>query len=255
MSKQTYNLAASCWADVKAQTYDVAILPWGAVEPHNYHLPYATDVYESDAVALESARLAWDEGAKAVVLPAVPWGVNTGQLDLKLCLNMMPSTQMLILKDIVENLNRHGIKKLIIVNSHGGNIFTPMIRELSVTHPEVFICTIDWWKAFNAEAYFAEPGDHAGELETSVMMHIQPDLVLPIELAGDGASKTFKTEGLKKRWAWAQREWTSITESTGVGNPKQASAEKGEQFFKDVTKKIAKFIVELSSADLNDMYE
>lgn len=58
MSKQTYNLAASCWADVKDETYDVAILPWGAIEPHNYHLPYATDVYESDAVALESARLA-----------------------------------------------------------------------------------------------------------------------------------------------------------------------------------------------------
>ncbi|WP_297095725.1 creatininase family protein [uncultured Draconibacterium sp.] len=255
MSKQTYNLAASCWADVKDQTYDVAILPWGAVEPHNYHLPYATDVYESDAVALESARLAWEEGARSVVLPAVPWGVNTGQLDLKLCLNMMPSTQMLILNDLVENLIRHGIQKLVIINGHGDNNFSSILREFSVTHPDIFICCMEWWKACDAAVYFDEPGDHAGELETSVMMHLKPELVLPVELAGDGASKSFKIEALKKRWVWAQRQWTSISKSTGVGNPNNASAEKGELFYKEVIQKIAGFLTEFSSCDLSEMYE
>lgn len=255
VSKQLYHLAESCWADVKDQTYDLAVLPWGAVEPHNYHLPYATDVFEAEAVALESARQAWEHGARPVVLPTIPWGVNTGQLDLKLCLNMMPSTQMVILKDLVENLIRHGIRKLVIVNSHGGNSFTTMIRELSVTHPELFICCLDWWKACDAAAWFDEPGDHAGELETSVMMHLVPDLVLPLELAGDGASKSFKIEALKKRWVWAQRQWTSITDSTGVGNPQKASAEKGKQFLAAVTKQIAGFVVELAASDLNEMYE
>ncbi|MCW0483906.1 creatininase family protein [Gaoshiqia sediminis] len=255
MSKQLYNLSASCWADVKQQTYDVAVLPWGAIEPHNYHLPFATDVIQAEAVALESARLAWEEGARVIVLPTVPWGVNTGQLDLKLCLNMMPSTQLVILKDLVENLKRHGIQKLILVNGHGGNNFIPMIRELSVTHPEVFICCIDWWKVCKAETYFDEPGDHAGELETSVMMHLVPGLVLPLDIAGDGSAKNFKPEGLKARWAWAQRQWTSITESTGVGNPKQATAEKGAHFLNDVTQKIAKFITELSSCNINEIYE
>lgn len=253
--KQTYNLATSCWADVKNQNYDVAILPWGAIEPHNYHLPFATDVYEAESVALESARLAWEKGARPVVLPTVPWGVNTGQLDLKLCLNMMPSTQMLILKDLVENISRHGIQKLFIINSHGGNNFVAMIRELSVSHPKVFICCMDWWKACNATAYFDEPGDHAGELETSVMMHLEPDLVLPIEVAGEGASKSFKIEALRERWAWAQRQWTSITESTGVGNPKLASADKGERFYKDVTQRIAQLVKQLSTCDLENMYE
>lgn len=255
MSKQLYNLATSCWCDVKDLTYDVAILPWGAVEPHNYHLPFATDVYEAESVALESSRLAWEKGARPVVLPTVPWGVNTGQLDLKLCLNMMPSTQMIILKDLVENLIRHGIQKLVIINGHGGNNFSSIIREFSVTHPDIFVCCMDWWKACDAAAYFEEPGDHAGELETSVMMHLKPELVLPVDLAGDGSSRSFKIDALKKRWVWAQRQWTSITESTGVGNPKKASAAKGDQFFAEVIKKIATFLVELAASDLKEMYE
>lgn len=255
MKSKPFYLAHSTWSEVKDMTYDLAVLPWGAVEPHNYHLPYSTDVIQAELIALKSAELAWSVGVKSIVLPAVPWGVNTGQLDLKLCLNMMPSTQLIILNDLVENLKRHAINKLVIINSHGGNNFVPIIRELSVKHPEVFICTIDWWKVCNAEAYFTESGDHAGELETSVMMHLVPELVLPIETAGDGKAKNFKTEGLKQRWAWAQRRWSSISESTGVGNPALASAENGQRFIDDSVKKIAGFFIELAKTETNEMYE
>jgi creatinine amidohydrolase len=66
----------------------------GATEAHNYHLPYGTDAYEAAHVAAESAKKAWDAGARVVVLPAIPFGVNTGQLDIRLCINMNPSTQL-----------------------------------------------------------------------------------------------------------------------------------------------------------------
>jgi creatinine amidohydrolase len=93
MSGRPWVLAETQWKVVSQTKYDVAILPWGATEAHNYHLPYATDVYESDWVAAESARRAWDEGAKVIVLPTVPFGVNTGQLDIPLCINMNPCTR------------------------------------------------------------------------------------------------------------------------------------------------------------------
>jgi len=61
--------------------------PWGATEPHNYHLPYATTTTD-DRAARSEAELAWNRGARVVVLPTVPFGVNTGQLDLRLAINM-----------------------------------------------------------------------------------------------------------------------------------------------------------------------
>ena len=69
MNARPWVLSETTWGTVKEDPYEVAVLPWGATEAHNYHLPYGTDCYESTAVAEESARKAWDRGARVVVLP------------------------------------------------------------------------------------------------------------------------------------------------------------------------------------------
>lgn len=250
-----YILAETNWKTVKEEKYTVAVLPWGATEAHNYHLPYSTDNILAEEVALEAAKIAWNGNAKVVVLPTVPFGVNTGQLDVSLCINMNPSTQLAVLSDIVDVLQRQNINKLVIVNAHGGNGFKPIIRELSIKYPKVFVSAINWWKVESENDYFEEPEDHAGELETSVTMYLKPDLVLPLSEAGNGDAKQFKLQGLKEGWVTAQRKWTSVTKDTGVGNPKKATKEKGELFFKAVTKKIASFFEELHHSNLDDMYE
>jgi creatinine amidohydrolase len=250
-----YILAETNYKVVKDENYTVAILPWGATEAHNYHLPYATDNIQAEQVAIEAAKIAWNNKAKTVVLPTIPFGVNTGQLDVPLCINMNPSTQYAILKDIVYVLNKQQIHKLVIVNAHGGNNFKQITRELSVEFPDVFICSLNWWQITDTTQYFEEPGDHDGELETAVMMHLTPNLVLPLSEAGDGAARTFKIKGLKEGWVSSQRKWTSVTKDTGVGDPKKATKEKGAIFFKVVTEKIASFFEELHNADLNDLYE
>ena len=254
MKPRPYILAETNWKNVKSQDYKVAILPWGATEAHNYHLPYATDNYQAEYVSAESAGKAWAKGAKTIVLPIIPFGVNTGQLDVDLCMNMNPSTQYAILKDVVDVLSRHKVNKLLILNGHGGNNFKQMIRELHIEYPDVFVCTMDWWRAFDPLAVFDEPGDHAGELETSAVMHIKPDLVLPLAEAGDGAERKFKIKGLREGWVTAQRKWTSATKDTGVGNPSLATKEKGERYLKMVTDEIGGFLVDLAAADLDDMY-
>ncbi|TVZ57530.1 creatinine amidohydrolase [Flavobacteriaceae bacterium MAR_2010_105] len=248
-------LAETNWKSVKERTFTVAILPWGATEAHNYHLPYATDNYQAEYVAIEAAEIAWNNHAKIVVLPTIPFGVNTGQIDIPLCINMNPSTQYAVLKDIVQVLDKQNIQKLVIVNSHGGNNFKQMIRELSLEFPSVFVCALNWWQVANAKKYFDEPGDHAGELETSAIMHISPNLVLPLEQAGGGTSKTFKLKGLKEGWVTTQRQWTEVSEDTGVGNPQFASKEKGKAFLDTIVQKVADFFEELHHSDLNNMYE
>jgi creatinine amidohydrolase len=183
MQPRPYVLAESNWKAVKNTPFEVGILPWGATEPHNYHLPYATDNYETSAIAERAAEIAWKKGAKVVVLPTVPFGVNTGQLDLKLALNMNPSTQHALLTDIASAIAGQGVRKLLILNGHGGNDFRQMIRELQ-PKVDLFICVINWWTCVKGADYFDEPGDHAGEMETSIMMSLEPGLVRPLTEAG-----------------------------------------------------------------------
>jgi len=249
-----YILGESTWAMVRDAHYELAVLPWGATEAHNTHLPYATDIIESEAVAAESSRLAWDEGARVVVLPAIPFGVNTGQLDVAYCVNMNPSTQALVLGDVVRSLAPHGVRKLVVLNGHGGNDFRQMVRELQPA-TSMFLCALNYYVCLDAKTYFDEPGDHAGELETSLMMAIAPELVAPLETAGSGTARRFRVRGLREGWAWAPRRWTQVTDDTGVGNPAKATADKGRRYFDAVCRQIADFLVELARADPEAMYE
>ena len=253
-ASRPFVLADTTWESVRTTAFEVAVLPWGATEAHNRHLPYATDTIESEAVAVEAARLAWDSGARVIVLPTVPFGVNTGQREVPLCLNMNPSTQLALLRDIVQSVTRCGVRKLLILNGHGGNDFRQMIRELQPT-VELLLCQLNWYSCIDPRPYFTESGDHAGELETSVMQHLVPELVRPLEQAGSGRAKRFAVQGFRDGWAWTPRHWIEVTEDTGVGNPAAASAEKGSRFFTAVTERIAGFLKELAESDPAALYE
>jgi creatinine amidohydrolase len=75
-------LAGTTWKSIKDRKIDLAVLPWGATEAHNLHLPFATDNVMVDKNAAEAAQIEWNAGSLVVVLPAIPFGVNTGQLDI-----------------------------------------------------------------------------------------------------------------------------------------------------------------------------
>jgi len=109
MANRPFILAETTWKTVDATPYEVAVLPWGATEAHNYHLPYATDTIQCDRVAARAAEQAWSRGARVIVLPTIPFGVQTTQQDIKLCINMNPSTQAAVLRDVVDSLANQGI--------------------------------------------------------------------------------------------------------------------------------------------------
>lgn len=248
-------LADTNWKTIQSKKIDLVVLPWGATEAHNYHLPYGTDVFEAEEIAAVAAQIATTKGANVMVLPAIPFGVNTGQSDIKLDINLNPTTQLAIIADVLETLNRQGIKKLLIVNSHGGNDFKWMLRELGLKFPEMFLSTSNWFQALNKKEFFELDGDHADEMETSIMLYLKPELVLPLNEAGNGEEKKLKIKEFGEGWAWTERRWSKITADTGVGNPKLATAEKGEKYFKAITEKVAKLMIEISNANLTDLYE
>lgn len=249
-----YILTETHWSDISEQEFDLAILPWGATEAHNFHLPYGTDNYETEALVYEAARMAWKLGAKVIVLPTIPLGVNTGQSDIYMTLNMNPSTQQAILEDVVDSLDGYGIEKLLVVNGHGGNDFRQILREVGANYPDMLLATCNWFQSVDQGRIFENAGGHADEMETSLMLYAHPELVKSLDEAGDGKAKEFSVEALNESWAWTERKWTSISEDTGVGDPRKATLEKGEQYFKEVTQKLATLFGDLAQTDNSKLY-
>src|SRR5665213_1769603 len=217
--------------DLKQKKIDVVLLPWGATEPHNLHLPYGTDTILSNDIALETSRKAELMGIHSIILPSIPFGSqNPGQIDEPLCIHARYETQKAILTDIVAALDRQNFHKLIIINAHGGNSFKNMVRDLAIDFPSVTIIVVDWFAIEPQSPYFEHRDGHAGEMETSAMMHFHPEWVLPLEQAGEGIEHPFAIESLNKKIGWTPRNWNYATTDTGIGNPKAASAEKGQQY-------------------------
>lgn len=245
------DLSVTCYGKVRDEKYDLVILPWGATEPHNLHLPYLTDCILAHDVAVDAARLAREQyGVNCMVLPAVNMGSqNPGQRELPFCIHARYETQKAILTDIVASLRAQGFSRLLIVNGHGGNCFKNMIRDLAVDFPEFVIASSEWFKVCAAKEYFDCPGDHADELETSVMMHYHPELVNLAE-AGPGSSKPFAAQTLNQGVAWIPRNWQKITTDTGIGDPSLATAAKGARFARAVAERYAELLRELTQGTI-----
>ena len=242
------DLSVSAYGVTRPLDYDVVLLPWGATEPHNLHLPYLTDAILAHDVAVDAAQLALDEyGVRAMVLPPVAMGAqNPGQCDLKFCIHYRYDTQRAVLADTVASLHHQGFRKLLIVNGHGGNTFKSMIRDLAVDYPDFFILSSEWFTVLPAGEWFDAPGDHADELETSVMMHYHPELADLAE-AGPGLANPFALQSLREKTAWLPRHWTRVTADTGIGDPRHATPEKGRRFAEAVARKYAVLLKELAA--------
>lgn len=237
------------YGEVSEHNYDLALLPWGAFEPHNRHLPYLTDCILSYEIACDCADQVNDRGVTCMVLPPVWFGSqNAGQWNKPFCVHTRSETQKAILTDIVTSLHGQGFRKLVIINGHGGNSFKPYVRDLGMTFPDFHIVVADWWAIVPTNDYFEEkPDDHAGEQETSVMLHYHPELV-EMNRAGDGKVSPSQIKAIDQKIGWMPRHWDEISVDTGIGNPKKSTAEKGARYAQAVIDKISELLVGLKDA-------
>lgn len=251
MDNREIDLSVSCYGKTRNLDYDIVALPWGATEPHNLHLPYLTDCILSHDVAVDAARRALSAyGVRCMVMPPVAMGSqNPGQRELKFCIHSRYETQKAILTDIVAALYHQGIRRMVIVNGHGGNCFKNMIRDLSVDYPDFVIASSEWFTVLPSKDFFDAPGDHADEVETSVMMHYHPELVR-LEEAGSGNWKPFALETLRQKVAWIPRNWLKVSTDTGIGDPRAATAEKGKRFAEAIADRYAQLFKELAKDDI-----
>jgi creatinine amidohydrolase len=258
-SPRPWVLAETNYAYTKEHRYDTAVLPLGATEPHNFHLPYGTDTFQCDEVGERICAAAHARGAKVVLLPTIPYGTETNQMAFPLAMNVNPSTLAAMIRDLVDALVHHGVKKILLLNGHGGNEMKWLLRELHMQTPaKLFLCN---WYQVAGDKYrdiYVDAGDHAGEMETAMMLAYRPHLVVHNSdgslHADDGAVQEPKFEAVRKGWVAITRPWHLLTTNTGVGNPHPATADKARQMMEIVVERLAQFLVELSAAPLDDKF-
>ena len=254
-----WKLAETNYGVVKQQKYEVAVLPFGATEPHNLHLPYGMDTLEADAVGEKLCEAAWQRGARVLLLPTVPYGTQTNQQKFPLAMNLNPSTLNAVTSDLVDSLAQHGFRKIVLLNSHGGNELKGLLRELYGRTPaHLFLCN---WYAIFEDVYheiFLEPDDHAGEMETSFALAFCPELVARNPdgtlTADEGRKAQTRFEAVNRGWVSITRPWHLLTTNSGVGNPHAASAEKGQRMIDVLVDRLAGFLVELSEAEVDEQF-
>ena len=246
-----YVLHEANFAQLKQLKPNLAVLPWGATEGHNYHLPHGTDVVEGTALGEAAVARANAQGARAVLLPTIPFGNDNAQLRGQVAtITMRTSTEQLVLHDVAESLVRQGIHRLILLNFHGGNEFKSIIRDVMLDLP-IFIVQVHGYKVAEIKSLLDDPnGDHADEFETSLMMHLAPNWVAPLATADDGAqTKSHTPATTSNPGVWYPRDWEYLTASTGTGNPKASTAEKGKVIFNRLVDALVPIVVELSTVE------
>jgi len=256
---RTWLLAESTLHEVRAAQYEVAVLPFGATEPHNTHLPYGTDTLECEAIGRAVCQQAHEDGAKVVLLPAIPYGTETNMHRFPLAMNLHPSTLLAVTADLVESIAGSGIRKIVLLNSHGGNELKPFLRELCLkTKAKLFLC--NWYRMISDryDTIFEAREDHAGEMETSLGLAFFPELVVRASDGGlradEGATNPTRFAAVNEGWVSITRPWHLLTTQSGSGNPHAASAEKGRQVMDLIVSRLAPFLVELSGSPLDEKF-
>ena len=171
-----------------------------------------------------------------------------------LAMNLNPSTLARVITDLVDSLAIHGVRKCVLLNGHGGNDLKWLLRELHLATPvKLFLC--NWWKvaADQYSAMFEDAGDHAGEMETSMGLAHFADLV-KMEQADEGTMAVTRFDAVNRGWVEITRPWHLLTTNSGAGDPRPATAAKGEELTRIVADRLANFLFDLARSPVDDSF-
>lgn len=250
-SKHPWRLAEISLKDVRSTLPQVAVMTFGATEPHNLHLPYGTDNFEVEAIADGACAKAWSKGARIALLPHIPFGNEQNLFQFPLAIHVEQEVLNKIVESAAQSLERHGILKLVLLNGHGGNEFKACLRTL-LPKTKVFCCLVNFYQmmADVSKSLFENPGDHADEMETSLMQALRPDLV-DLSAADSGIPKKSRFDAARNGWAWYPRPFDKLTTNSGCGDPRKATPAKGEQYLETACERLAQFLVELHDSKID----
>jgi creatinine amidohydrolase len=212
-----------------------AIIPVGALEQHGAHLPLSTD----SIIAEYFARMV-AEKIGAFVMPVISYGVSFEHKPM-FNVSLRNSTLSTMICDACMSLGEIRIKQIIILNGHHGNTgaLQYISQELHNKIPrDVNIHTIHYWQMMTREF------DHAGEVETSLVLAIAPELV-HMDRAMPNSKKLSKSKAAYSSSINAPGSFPKITGNGVWGDPRKATVAKGDNLIKEITSNLAKTITDL----------
>jgi len=253
-----YKLGELTWPEAKERfkSIDVALLPVGSIEQHGLHLPLDTDAFDANYLSCQVAESCSEP--KPLVLPLIPYGVSYHHEDFNGTISISNETLAHIVYEIGMNSARNGIKKLVIINGHGGN--APALQfaaQMINRDAHIFTC-VDTGESSNADisALTETTNDvHAGEIETSTTLATRPALVRMDKLKKfvPHFSSRYLNFSSKRSVEWYAR--TAKISTNGVlGDPSKASKEKGERMWQIMIKNLVEFVEDLKSMSLDEIY-
>lgn len=252
-------LSTHAFADLD-KTRAIAVLPLGATEQHGPHLPLAVDSTLVDGVVRASLpHLALSPDLPVLFLPTQTIGFSPEHLAFAGTLSLKASTWLQMITEIGEAVAATGIKKLVLLNAHGGQagLLDPVGRDLRQRHG-MLVYGVNWYdlpeSADTADLFSAHErrfGIHAGEIETSMMLALAPSLV-DLSKAENFESQSAKRaphfqilgNGKTAKMAWAMQD---INPMGAAGNAAAATQEKGQAILDNAGEQLARLLIEMDS--------
>jgi len=241
--------------EMTAARFEVAVLPIGSTEPHAQHLVYGTDTLQVERVAERTVAEANRRGAKCLLLPTLPVSCNVNVQQCPWAMSLQPPTLVAVVKDIAHSVVRNGVRKIVLLNGHGGNtsVLQSALREL---HPQVpaFLALMEWFGVIGdveQEVLTSEETGHACEMETSSMLYLAPE---GVDMGAAEVTHTRRTIFSKRGYLTFVNPWHIYTRNTGIGDPTVATEEKGRRMIEASVDRMAGVLVEMSHAPYSDRF-
>lgn len=244
-------------AEKYLENMDVAILPVGAIEQHGPHLPLDTDSFDAEYLARQVAAAC--SKPRPLVMPLIPYGVSYHHDGFKGTISINNDTLSNLVYEIGMSLAQNGIKKIVIINGHGGNGPSLNFAAQMINRDAGIFVSVDSGETSDVDIYnmVETPNDvHAGEFETSTALAIRPELV-KLSLGKKSVPKfssrylNFTSQRGISWYAYTKR----ISENGIMGDPTRASAEKGRKMWQIMVAHLVAFIEELKHMSLDEIHQ
>lgn len=240
-------LIRQTWRDAReaSPSLRVALLPIGSVENHGPHLPLGTDLMTAEHIAREAADI-----GQFLLLPVIPVGLSAEHRQFPGTLWIQRPTLVQYVEEVVRSLASHGPRRVVLVNGHGGN--TDALEDVcrALREERIYAFVFQWWQAIRSVVQQVCVGspDHAGDMETSVVLHIAPAEVRSeriTEAEADGAPSW----GRSKHGVSIGFDTIDFTRSGATGCPSASTSGKGKRLLETAISTLVSFGSWLSDQD------
>jgi creatinine amidohydrolase len=240
----TWNQLSWTRIEERAQRGDVVVIPVGVIEQHGHHLPVDTDAFIPEQMTLEAAR----RNEHILPGPTVQFGYTPSNKNFPGSISLSAETWIQLIRQVVQGVAQAGFTRIALLNGHGGQVvLSRLTSAILQDEDDIAVVAMDWFglvknemaELFADEKLSGSNVGHAGAVETSMNLHLRP------ELCAQGTLVTYLDPSapayVKKVGGFLQAPRETFSPSGVMGDPNLASAEKGAELFELSVQRLSAF--------------